>query len=101
MNYDEAREFVRGGWRWSTMNDGVIRTAPPCIRFAGAIVGSRSATVIDTTGTEKRARAFLRSTQATDKLVRKDLCRLWRGSQLGVRKLEECLSGSSGPTSIL
>lgn len=33
MNYDEARQLPEGGWHWTTMNDGVIRTAPPCISF--------------------------------------------------------------------
>lgn len=31
MNYDEARELKGGGWHWTTMNDGVVRTAQPCI----------------------------------------------------------------------
>ncbi len=35
MNYDQARQLgeesdAPGKWNWSTMNDGVIRTAPPC-----------------------------------------------------------------------
>lgn len=33
MNYDEARPLKDGGWHWTTMNDGRIRTAPPCIRL--------------------------------------------------------------------
>lgn len=33
MNYDEARQDKNGIWRWTTMNDGRIRTAPPCIQF--------------------------------------------------------------------
>lgn len=33
MNYDEARELKDGGWHWTTMNDGVVRTAPPCVRI--------------------------------------------------------------------
>lgn len=33
MNYDEARELPTGGWHWTSMNDGVIRTCPPCISF--------------------------------------------------------------------
>ena len=35
MNYDEARQLgpeseAPGKWNWTTMNDRVIRTAPPC-----------------------------------------------------------------------
>ena len=35
MNYDEARVLgpdsdAPGAWNWTTRNDGVIRTAPPC-----------------------------------------------------------------------
>jgi hypothetical protein len=36
MNYDEARQLgpdepeASGKWNWTTMNDGAIRTAPPC-----------------------------------------------------------------------
>ena len=31
MNYDEARQIEASGkWNWTTMNDGRIRTAPPC-----------------------------------------------------------------------
>lgn len=42
MNYDEARQVVTGpdslgGWRWTTMNDGVIRTAAPCRRYTGPV----------------------------------------------------------------
>jgi len=33
MNYDQARQTKDGGWHWTTMNDGVVRTAAPCIRF--------------------------------------------------------------------
>ena len=35
MNYDEARPLKAGGWHWTTMNDGVVRTAQPCIRHVG------------------------------------------------------------------
>lgn len=31
MNYDEAREILGKGWHWTTMNNGVVRTAQPCI----------------------------------------------------------------------
>ena len=31
MNYDEARQLRDGGWRWTTMNDGIIRAAAPCM----------------------------------------------------------------------
>ncbi len=35
MNYDQARQLAEGSdapgkWNWSTMNDGVVRTASPC-----------------------------------------------------------------------
>lgn len=33
MNYDEARPLKDGGWHWTTMNDGVVRTAQPCIQI--------------------------------------------------------------------
>ena len=32
MNYDEARQLKDGGWHWTTMNNGVVRTASPCIQ---------------------------------------------------------------------
>jgi hypothetical protein len=35
MNYDEAREIPGKGWHWTTMNNGVVRTAQPCIRHVG------------------------------------------------------------------
>jgi hypothetical protein len=35
MNYDQARELQEGGWHWTTMNDGVVRTAWPCLRYVG------------------------------------------------------------------
>ena len=35
MNYDEARQLKDGGWHWTTMNDGVVRTAAPCVRHVG------------------------------------------------------------------
>ena len=35
MNYDEAREIPGKGWRWTTMNNGIVRTAEPCIRHVG------------------------------------------------------------------
>ena len=35
MNYDEAREIEGNGWHWTTMNDGRIRTAAPCVRYTG------------------------------------------------------------------
>lgn len=31
MNYAEAREVKGGGWHWTSMNDGNVRTAAPCI----------------------------------------------------------------------
>ena len=32
MNYDEARQLSEGGgWHWTTKNDGVVRTAQPCV----------------------------------------------------------------------
>lgn len=32
MNYDEARQLSEGGgWHWTSMNDGVVRTAQPCL----------------------------------------------------------------------
>lgn len=31
MNYDEAREIPGKGWHWTTMNNGVVRIAQPCI----------------------------------------------------------------------
>lgn len=37
MNYDEAREISGGGWHWTSMNDGVVRTAQPCIGPKGDI----------------------------------------------------------------
>ena len=33
MNYDQARQTKDGGWHWTTMNDGLVRTAAPCIEF--------------------------------------------------------------------
>lgn len=31
MNYDQARQIeATGKWNWTTMNDGVVRTARPC-----------------------------------------------------------------------
>lgn len=33
MNYDEARPLKDGGWHWTTMNDGMVRTAAPCIQI--------------------------------------------------------------------
>ena len=33
MNYDEAREIPGKGWHWTTMNNGVVRTAHPCIQI--------------------------------------------------------------------
>jgi len=33
MNYDEARELKEGGWHWTSMNDGRVRTAWPCRRL--------------------------------------------------------------------
>ena len=33
MNYDEAREIPGKGWHWTTMNNGVVRTAQPCIQI--------------------------------------------------------------------
>jgi hypothetical protein len=35
MNYDQARQLgqesdAAGKWNWTSMNDGVVRTAPPC-----------------------------------------------------------------------
>lgn len=33
MNYDEARQLKEGGWHWTTMNDGVVRIAQPCLKF--------------------------------------------------------------------
>lgn len=35
MNYDEARQLKDGGWHWTTMNDGQVRTATPCIQHIG------------------------------------------------------------------
>lgn len=35
MNYDQARQLKDGGWHWTTMNDGVVRTAEPCIKHIG------------------------------------------------------------------
>ena len=33
MNYDEARQTKDGIWHWTTMNDGLVRTCPPCIQM--------------------------------------------------------------------
>lgn len=33
MNYDEARQLKEGGWHWTSMHDGTVRTAIPCIWF--------------------------------------------------------------------
>ena len=35
MNYDKAREVPGKGWHWTTMNDGIVRTAEPCSRHVG------------------------------------------------------------------
>jgi hypothetical protein len=35
VNYDEARAIPGKGWHWTTMRDGVVRTAEPCIRHVG------------------------------------------------------------------
>lgn len=35
MNYDEAREVPGKGWHWTTMNNGMVHTAEPCIRHVG------------------------------------------------------------------
>ena len=35
MNYAEAREIPGKGWHWTTMNNGSVRTAQPCIRHIG------------------------------------------------------------------
>lgn len=42
MNYDEARQIAPtpdslGGWHWTTMNDGRIRTAAPCRLYTGPV----------------------------------------------------------------
>ena len=34
VNYDEERQTKGGHWHWTTMNDGVVRTCPPCIQVA-------------------------------------------------------------------
>src|SRR5258705_13275579 len=33
MNYDEARQNKAGGWAWTSMNDGHIRTAGGCVTW--------------------------------------------------------------------
>mgnify|MGYP001608649807 FL=1 len=33
MNYAEARQLEGGGWHWTTMNDGIVRTSAPCLQI--------------------------------------------------------------------
>ena len=33
MNYDQARQNKAGGWAWTSMNDGHIRTAGGCVTW--------------------------------------------------------------------
>lgn len=35
MNYDQARQLKDGGWHWTTKNDGIVRTAEPCLKHIG------------------------------------------------------------------
>jgi hypothetical protein len=35
MNYAQARQLKEGGWHWTSMNDGHVRTAWPCKRYIG------------------------------------------------------------------
>lgn len=37
MNYDQARQLADGGWHWTSMNDGYVRTAWPCKRPADGV----------------------------------------------------------------
>lgn len=111
MNYDEAREIPGKGWHWTTMNNGVVRTAQPCIQIPEMSVEDlmrkplmgTNITRCEPHATREEAERhyydWCLSTVTEIKLSNQQLrcraegCEAWTGTELGNRQLECMFNG--------
>ena len=112
MNYDEAREVPGKGWHWTTMNNGIVRTAEPCIRHVGdesdpmwylkpstEAAWERCEPHATQEEAERHFYDWCLSTVAEIRLsgqmrrCRMDGCRTWTGTELGNRQMERLFNG--------